>query len=86
MQGDRNHVEISCKISHWVSRNGKYAPVIARVGVHVECVCPLQNSVIIYKHNSQNVDDDPELLAPLLSRNGSHTDSDAGDTSSSSSP
>ncbi|KAL0005851.1 hypothetical protein SO802_013412 [Lithocarpus litseifolius] len=100
MQGDRNHVEISCKIDHWVSRNGKYAPVIARMGVHVECVCPPQNSVII-QHNSQNVaddtelpapllsqnvDDDAELLAPLLSQNGSHTDSDEGGPSSSSSP
>ena len=85
MQGDRNHVEISCIIDNWASRNGKYAPVIARMGVHVECVCPLQNSVII-QHNSQNVDDGTELLAPLLSQNGSHTDSDAGDTSSSSSP
>ncbi|KAL4631838.1 hypothetical protein ACB092_04G006400 [Castanea dentata] len=65
MQGDRNHVEISCKINHWVSRNGKYAPVIARMGVHVECICPPQNSVII-QHNSQNVDDGTELLAPLL--------------------
>ena len=70
MQGDRNHVEISCKISHWASRNGKYAPVIARMGVHVECICPPQNSVII-QHNSQNVDDDTEQLAPLLSQNGS---------------
>ncbi|KAF3970514.1 hypothetical protein CMV_005817 [Castanea mollissima] len=85
MQGDRNHVEISCKINHWVSRNGKYAPMIARMGVHVECICPPQNSVII-QHNSQNVDDGTELLAPLLSQNGSHTDSDAGDLSSSSSP
>ena len=36
MQGDWNHVEISCKIYHWSSRNGKYVPVIARIGVHVE--------------------------------------------------
>ena len=82
MQGDRNHVEISCKIDHWVSRNGKYAPVIARMGVHVECICPPHNSVII-QHNSQNVDDDTELLAPLLSKNGSQTDSDVGDPSNS---
>ena len=85
MQGDRNHVEISCKIDHWANRNGKFASVIARMGVHVECICPPQNSIII-QHNSQNVDDDTELLAPLLSPNGSHTDSDAGDPSSSSSP
>jgi len=65
MQGDRNLVGISCKINHWVSRNGKYAPVIARMGVHVKCVCPPQNSIII-QHNSQNVDDDIELLKPLL--------------------
>ncbi|XP_050254127.1 disease resistance protein RUN1-like [Quercus robur] len=70
MQGDRNHVEISCKITHWVSRNGKYAPVITRLGVHVECICPPQNSIII-QCNSQNVDEDTKLLTPLLSQNGS---------------
>ena len=85
IQDDQNHVEISCKIAHWVSRNGKYAPVIARMGVHVECMCPPQNSIII-QHNSQNVDDNIELLAPLLSQNGSHMDLDAGNPSSSSSP
>ena len=36
MQGDWNHVEISCKIYHWSSRNGKYVPVFAGIGVHVE--------------------------------------------------
>ena len=36
MQADWNHVEISCKIYHWSSRNGKYVPVFARIGVHVE--------------------------------------------------
>ena len=36
IQGDWNHVEISCKIYHWSSRNGKYVPVFARIGVHVE--------------------------------------------------
>ena len=70
MQGDQNHVEISSKITHWVSRNGKYTPVITRIGVHMECICPPQNSVII-QHNSQNVDEETELLAPLLSPNGS---------------
>ena len=39
LQGDRNHVEISCKIDHWVSTTGKYTPVIAGIGVHVECIC-----------------------------------------------
>ncbi|KAF3969678.1 hypothetical protein CMV_006539 [Castanea mollissima] len=85
MQGDRNHVEMSCKINHWVSENGKYAPVIARMGIHVKCLCSPQNS-IIFQHNSQNVDDNTELLTPLLSQNGSHTDSDTGEPSSSSSP
>ena len=46
---------------------------------------PPQNFVII-QHNSQNVDDDIELLATLLSQNGSHTDLDVGDPSDSSSP
>ncbi|KAF3961513.1 hypothetical protein CMV_013873 [Castanea mollissima] len=46
MQGDRNHVEVSCKISHWASEFGNFAPVIARMGAHVECICPL-NSIII---------------------------------------
>ena len=87
MQGDRNHVEISCKIDHWTSETGKYAPVIARMGVHVECICPPQNSIII-QHNSQNVDEDT-MFTPLLppcSTFSVSTDSDAGDPSTSSSP
>ena len=77
MQGDRNHVEISCKITHWTSKKGKFAPMIARMGVHVECICSPQNSVII-QDNSQNVDDSEDtMLAPLLppcsTSNGSHT-------------
>ncbi|XP_030959236.1 TMV resistance protein N-like [Quercus lobata] len=56
MQGDQNLVEVSCKISWWSSRNGKFAPVIARMGVHAECICHPPNSVII-DDNSQNVDD-----------------------------
>ena len=54
LQGDQNHVEVSCKISHWTSEFGKFAPVVARMGVHVECICP-----------PQNVDEISEL-APLL--------------------
>ena len=41
--GDRNHVEISCKISHWTSKPRQVVPIIKRLGVHVECTCP-QNS------------------------------------------
>ena len=80
MQGDRNLVEVSCKISWWSSRNGKFTPVIARIGVHADCLCHPPNSVII-DDNSENVDDnfddsenvddssdDNETeLAPLLS-------------------
>ena len=70
MQGDRNLVKVSCKISCWSSRNGKFAPMIARMGVHAECLCHPPNPVII-DDNSQNVDDssdDNEIeLAPLLS-------------------
>ena len=47
IQGDRNHVEISCKISSWTSETGGViAPTIARLGVHVKCICGLQSSVI----------------------------------------
>ena len=80
MQGDRNLVKVSCKISWWSSRSGKFAPVIARMGVHAECICHPPNSVII-DDNSQNVDDNTDysenvddnsddnetVLAPLLS-------------------
>ncbi|KAF3943807.1 hypothetical protein CMV_029664 [Castanea mollissima] len=59
MQGDRNLVEVSCKISWWKSKNGKFAPVIARMGVHAECICHPPNSVII-DDNSQNVDDNSD--------------------------
>ena len=76
MQGDRNHVEISCKISHWTSEFGKFAPMVARIGVHVECICSPLNSVII-QDNSQNVDDSEDtmltpLLPPYSTSNGSH--------------
>ena len=40
IQGDRNHVEVSCEISHYTSKtNGIIPPFIARLGVHVECIC-----------------------------------------------
>ncbi|KAF3955931.1 hypothetical protein CMV_018911 [Castanea mollissima] len=39
--GDRNLVQIFCKTSHDA---GKIAPVITRVGVHVECICSPQKS------------------------------------------
>ena len=84
MQGDRNYVEISCKIYHWSSRNGKYAPMIARMGVHVECKCPPQNSIII-QDNSQNVDDNTELrpILPPCSTSSVSTNSNARDPSTS---
>ena len=66
MQGDRNHVEVSCKISHWTSEFGNFAPVIARMGAHVECICPPQNSIIIH-NNSQNADDKSATLTTLSS-------------------
>ncbi|KAK9989765.1 hypothetical protein SO802_030004 [Lithocarpus litseifolius] len=53
MQGDRNHVEISCKISHWTSKFRKYAPMVSRMGVHVECTCSPQNSIIIQEDQRQ---------------------------------
>ena len=75
MLGDHNHVQVSCKIFHWTSETGKFAPAIARMGVHVECICPPRTSVIIHD-NSQNVDDSTELahlLPPFYTSNGSHT-------------
>ncbi|KAK7837490.1 putative wrky transcription factor 19, partial [Quercus suber] len=66
MQGDQNHVEISCKISHWTSEFGKFAPMVAGIEVHVECIFSPHNSVII-QDNSQNVDDSEDtMLTPLL--------------------
>ena len=84
MQGDRNHVEISCKIYHWSSRNGKYALLFARIGVHVECICPPQNSIII-QDNSQNVDDNTEVtpLLPPCSTSSVSMDLDVEDPSTS---
>ena len=67
MQGDQNHVEVSCKISYWTSELGNFASIIASMGAHVECICPPQNSIIIH-NNSHNVDDNSDNieLAPLL--------------------
>ena len=77
MHGGRNHVEISCKISHWTNEFGKFAPMVARMGVHVEYICSPQNFVII-QDNSQNVDYSKiTMLSPLLpscsTSNSSHT-------------
>ena len=75
IEGDRNHVEISCKISCWTSKTGsKIAPFIASLGVHVECICGPQNSLIIHD-NCENVDDgyDDTELPPLLSSMGLST-------------
>ena len=79
IQGDQNHVEVSCKISHWSSATGKFAPFISRLGVHVECICRPRSFIIIHD-NSENVDDDFDdtmitpLLPPFSTSNGSHMD------------
>ena len=68
IQSDRNHVEISSKISHWTSKTGgKIAPIIERLGVHVECICNPKSTVII-PENGENVDDDFDntVLSPSL--------------------
>ena len=56
IQGDWNHVEISCKISLWTSTIGReIAPTIARMGVHVKCICGLHNSVICHENHDELV-------------------------------
>ncbi|KAF3948932.1 hypothetical protein CMV_025131, partial [Castanea mollissima] len=59
--GDRNLVQIFCKTSHDA---GKIAPVITRVGVHVECICSPQKSqgCQISKSNVQRNRRRPALL------------------------
>ena len=85
LQGDRNHVGISCKISRWTSELGKFAPVIARMGVHVECICLSQNFVIINDNsqnvddNSQNVDDDSDD-SQNVDDNSQNVDDNSNDT------
>ena len=61
IQGDRNHVKISCKISCWTSTTGRdIAPSIARLGVHVKCICGLHNSIISHENH--------ELVQPMGNR------------------
>nr|XP_023922363.1 TMV resistance protein N-like [Quercus suber] len=56
IEGDRNHVEISCKISFWTSTTGgQIAPTIAKLGVHVKCICGLHNSVISHESHDELV-------------------------------
>ncbi|KAL4636710.1 hypothetical protein ACB092_03G027600 [Castanea dentata] len=56
IQGDWNHVKISCKISLWTSTIGReIAPTIARMGVHVKCICGLHNSVICHENHDELV-------------------------------
>ena len=52
MQGDHNHVEISCKIDHWASENGKFTLVIARMegymwNAYVLLRIPLSSNTIL---------------------------------------
>ena len=56
IQGDRNHVEISCKISCWTSETGReIAPTIASMGVHVKCICGIHNSDISHENHDEPV-------------------------------
>ncbi|KAF3950740.1 hypothetical protein CMV_023543 [Castanea mollissima] len=56
IQGDRNHVKISCKISCWTDETGgEIAPSIARMGVHVKCICGLHNSFISHENHDELV-------------------------------
>ena len=43
---DRNHVEILCETFHIVQ---KIAPIIERIGVHVECNCPPPQNLSIFQ-------------------------------------
>ena len=56
IQGDRNHVKISCKISCCTDETGgEIAPTIARMGIHVKCICGLHNSVISHENHDEQV-------------------------------
>ncbi|KAL0006208.1 hypothetical protein SO802_013769 [Lithocarpus litseifolius] len=56
IQGDRNHVKISCKISCWTDETGgEIAPTIARMEVHVKGICGLHNSVISHENHDEQV-------------------------------
>ena len=48
--GDRNLVQIFCEISSY-NDTGEIAPLITRVGVHVECICSQNSQKVSKKRN-----------------------------------
>jgi hypothetical protein len=63
--GDQNHVEVLCKVSPRGCDTGIISPpIIKRMGVHVECICPPQNSAIFY--------DNYEEVQPQISKRIRH--------------
>nr|POF23275.1 hypothetical protein CFP56_27946 [Quercus suber] len=50
---DRNHVEIRCEpfnASYYPSSREKIAPIVERIGVHVDCNCPLFQDISKHLH------------------------------------
>jgi hypothetical protein len=63
--GDQNHVEVLCKVSLRGFDTRIISPsIIKRMGVHVECICPPQNSTIFY--------DNYEEVQPQISKRIRH--------------
>ncbi|KAL0006614.1 hypothetical protein SO802_008116 [Lithocarpus litseifolius] len=63
---DRNHVEILCE-TFLSYRTEEIAPIVKRIGVHVECNCPPpQNPSIINRHHSSQ----SGLGLPMDTENG----------------
>ena len=70
---DRNHVEILCETSPRPSYRRSYrefAPIVERIGVHVECNCPPQNPRIFQDVN-RHLSLQSGLGLPMDTENGS---------------
>ena len=64
---DRNHVDILCKTSPY---HRDIAPIVKRIGVHVECNCPPPQNPSIFQEINRHISLQSGLGLPMDTKNG----------------
>ena len=71
---DRNHVEILCETfprdSYRPSSRDIAAPIVERIGVHVECNCPPPQNTSIFQDINRHLSLQSGLGLPMDTKNG----------------
>ena len=70
--GDRNHVELFCEtFTLDCSSSGEITPIIKRIGVYVECICPPPKNPSIFHDINRHLSLQSGLGFPIDAENGS---------------